>query len=179
MYDIATAKLRLGINDATMDPLVQLALDSALAVAEKYCDRQFAYRADVARFYNFGGDTLFLPRYPIEAVFATNGLPDSIEIHHRLGTIEIGSYVTASDIRVDYSGGYRVFPPDLELAFWGIFDTIYPTLSGATPAAVESVTIPDVGTIRYAKGNNGSTSIDANVLGAYYSVLETYRRLTC
>lgn len=180
MFDLATAKIRLGITGNAQDAQVQLALDTAMAVAERHCDRRFAYSSDVAKFYNFEGDTLFLPRYPLEAVFFTRGLPETIKVHHRLGTVEIGAYFRADEIEVNYSGGYQTLPPDLELALWGVFDVLYPGVAGqGAGGSIESVTIPDVGTIRYSTTAPVVPAVDANVLGAYYSLLDSYRRRTC
>lgn len=178
MFDLATAKARLGASDGSKDAIIQMGLDTALAMAERYCDRRFAYAAETARFYHFQGDTLFLPRYPIEAVISTSGLPD-IKVHHRLGTLELPGFSAVEEAVVSYSGGYQVYPPDLELALWGIFDNVYPALSGAAPAAVDSVTIPDVGTIRYRNDGNSMSIDNANVLGSFSGILETYRRQTC
>ena len=179
MFDLATAKARLGITDTSKDTVVAGALSASLGIAERFCDRRLAFATETANFYNFLGDTLFLPRYPIEAVISSTGLPD-FQVHHRLGILELDSIISAPTVTVSYSGGYRVYPADLELALWGIFDQVYPAVSGsASPQAVESVTIPDVGTVRYSTGSSATPGVDANVLGAYYGILETYRRLTC
>lgn len=179
MFDLATAKARLGITDSSKDALVTSALHAALSIAERFCDRRLAFATETASFYKFQGDTLFLPRYPVEALISTTGLPDHIHVHHRLGIIELDDAISADEVTVSYSGGYRVYPPDLELALWGIFDNVYPAMSSAAPQSIESVSIPDVGMIKFRAGNSGGFGDNANVLGPFASALETYRRLTC
>jgi hypothetical protein len=177
MYDLATAKTRLGITGTTQDAIITAALNAAVAMAERYCDRLLAYSVDSVTFNHFVGDTLFLPRYPIEAIISTTGLPDYLT-HFSLGMLELEASTAIETATIQYSAGYRVYPGDLEMALWGIFDCIYPAMSGSTTSAIDSVTIPDVGTIRYAS-NKGLAGVDANVLGAYNTLLETYRRVTC
>lgn len=178
MFDLATAKARLGITDTSKDTVVAGALSASLGIAERFCDRRLAFATETANFYNFLGDTLFLPRYPIEAVISSTGLPD-FQVHHRLGILELDSIISAPTVTVSYSGGYRVYPADLELALWGIFDQVYPAVTGTTPDDVESVSIPDVGTIKYRASTSALAGVNANVLGTFASILETYRRLTC
>lgn len=178
MFNLATAKTRLGITDNSKDAAVSGALSAALGIAERFCDRLLSFGTETSSFYNFVGDTLFLPRYPIQDVLSTTGILN-YKVHHRLGIIELDAIVSASEITISYSGGYRVYPADLELALWGIFDQVYPAIGGTSADDVESVSIPDVGTIKYRASNSALAGINANVLGTFAGILETYRRLTC
>lgn len=180
-YDLATAKTRLGITGTAQDAMIQSTLDGSVAIAERYCDRRLAYASETVKFYHFEGDTMFLPRYPIEQVVSSTGLPAEVKIHHRLGTLEFHSPTFIEEAEISYAGGYQVYPLDLELALWGIFDTVWPAVNGgATVAAgaIDSITIPDVGTVRYNNSSSSGTG-NANVLGPYSGILDTYRRLTC
>lgn len=184
MFDLETAKKRLGITGNEQDTQLQAALDSSLMVAQRYCDRLFTYGADVIFFYYHEGDTLFLPRYPVEAIIKMRGVPQPyLKVHARTGVIQFANFFTSEEIEIAYSGGYKVLPPDLEMALWGVFDSVWPSMSGGTTVAagvIDSVTIPDVGTIRYNNsGGSSSSANNANVLGPYSGILDYYRRTTC
>jgi hypothetical protein len=188
MFDLATAKIRLGLTTTAQDALVTLTLSTAIAVAERYCDRKFMYAAETVKFYDFHGHMMFLPRYPIVAVLpSSTGIPSTYHVHNRLGAIELHGATYIETASIDYAGGYQVLPADLELALWGVFDTLWPTLSGGgtTVAAgtIESITVSDVGTVRFAansgNANASGGSGDAAIYGPYFSILQTYRRETC
>lgn len=187
MFDLATAKTRLGITGTTQDAAVQAALDVAVALAERYCDRKLAYGVDTVRFYHFSGDTMFLPRYPIVQVFASTGLPDEVKVHHRLGTLEFHAATFIEEAEISYAGGYQVYPPDLEMSLWLMFDGIWPTMSGQGAAAAGGGAIKAIrsngASIEYdtssgASGGFASSGADGLPIGAT-SVLDTYRRTTC
>lgn len=188
MFDLATAKTRLSITDTTQDALLTVGIDTALAVAERFCDRKFGYAAETVKFYHFYGDTLFLPRYPVESIVSVTGLPTNYKVHNRLGMIDLPGAQSIEEATVSYTGGYKVLPPDLELALWSIFDNLWPSIkssgtSSLGSSAVASITVPDVGTIRFdnsgAGAGAGGAGANSNLYGAFFSVLETYRRTTC
>jgi hypothetical protein len=190
MFDLATAKTRLNITGTAQDALLTVGINTALAVAERFCDRKFSYAAETVKFYHFYGDTLFLPRYPIESIVSNTGLPTQYKVHNGLGLIELHAPQSIEEVSISYTGGYKTLPPDLELALWSIFDTLWPSIqSGGTSSlgssAVASITVPDVGTIRYdnsgagAGAGAGGAGANSNLYGAFFSVLETYRRTTC
>jgi hypothetical protein len=183
MFDLETAKKRLGITGSDQDIQVQMALDASLMIAQRYCDRLFTYGADVVYFYYHGGDTLFLPRFPVEAIISARGIPQYLKIHSRMGMIQFAGYFTSEEIEIRYTGGYQVLPPDLEMALWGVFDSVWPSISGTsdpTAGAIDSITIPDVGTIRMNNSSGSASSANnANVLGPFSSILDNYRRVTC
>ena len=64
------AKTRMGIlpADATKDTILQVALDTALALAETYCNRRFMYASETATFHYPYSQSLQLNRYPLEQV---------------------------------------------------------------------------------------------------------------
>ncbi len=187
MFDLATAKTRLNITDTLSDALITTGINTALAVAERFCDRKFSYASETVKFYHFFGDTLFLPRYPVESIVTSTGLPTQYKVHHRLGIIELHSPQEIEEASISYTGGYKVLPDDLELALWGIFDNLWPSVKGGASqvaaGAIDSISIPDVGTIRYNNNaGSGAGSSNANsggVYGTFFSILETYRRVTC
>ena len=190
MIDIATAKTRLGITGTTQDALLQVALDTSMALAERYCDRKFAYAAETVKFMHFAGRTMFLPRYPIEQVLTSTGLPSETKVHHRLGTIEFHGEQFIEDASISYAGGYKVLPDDLELGIWMILDQVWPSVSqtggGSTSVgggAITSISVPDVGTLRFDSGASGSSGGGLGAVGLIPAIsinlLDPYRRRTC
>jgi hypothetical protein len=194
MFDLATAKTRLTITGTAQDALVQAALDAALDTVERYLNRKLMYAAEVASYYYTEGETLFLDRYPVEQVVSisqTSGgaAISKYKLHKSFGTILFPGRVGSDQIDVSYAGGYRVLPADLEMALWSIFDGFWPTISGASGSsvaagAIESITIPDVGTVRYNVSGGASSGAAASgsgspIYGAFYDILRLYRRELC
>ena len=73
-WDLATAKERLGIADASQDAAVTSALAVALAVAETYCDRKFLLEDETEEFLRANGPALTLRRYPLVSLTALQQL---------------------------------------------------------------------------------------------------------
>jgi len=194
MFDLATAKARLGIAvvDTTKDALLSSAISAALSIAENYCDRKFLYAAESQKFNHFHGATMSLIRYPLVNVtsVAKNGAGVSgYKVINSTGQIEFDHHVRHNEVTVQYTGGYTTLPDDLLLALWSIFDVIW----GATPGggsggavggqAINSITIPDVGTIRYessgAAGSSGAGAAGGLIDSVAAAILSFYRREKC
>ena len=189
------AKTRKGIlpADATKDAILQVALDTALALAETYCNRRFMYASETATFHYPYSQSLQLNRYPLEQVVgivpvgqvAIGG--DQYQVILGAGQIKSLGWLSAKQIDVTYAGGYKVLPADLELALWMIFDQVWATLPGGgagTSAAgqgIESITIPDVGTIRFGSGGaSGAAGGASGVLPlSSTTILNLYRLEVC
>lgn len=188
MFDLATAKTRLGIVGAAQDALLSATINAVISIAERYCDRKFLYAAETVKFYDFHGHMLFLPRYPIVSVLpSSTGLPTTNHVHGRLGVIELHgiNYIEAASI--DYVGGYQVLPEDLELALWLMFDALWPSMSGGGAGAAGG------GAVKAIRSNGASIEYDtsggavsglasSNAAGlpvGAMSILDTYRRETC
>jgi hypothetical protein len=184
MWDLATAKARLNITTTTQDAEVQMILDAALAYAEGICDRQFLYAAQQARFYYVQGSTLQVRRYPIDQVMNIS-LDVDHKVHRTAGRFEFPGWLHSQEVTIDFTGGYKVLPADLELALWMVFDSLWADHSGGaggglTAGAVESVTLSQVGTVRFATG--ASAQVDASAMGGIppkaVSILDRYRRVS-
>ena len=207
MFDLASAKGKLGIAvvDTTKDIFISLSLSTAMAIAERYCDRLFGYATETARFLDFYSAKIPLKRYPLESVTSVKSLDNSggtpldttaYRVHHAGGYVELYHARYYRELEVSYTGGYQVLPPDLELALWGIFDVVYAALSappgsgGVTTQAgtIASITVPDVGTVAFAQGA-GATAAQAKVTlagsaaygqyGTFFHLLDPYRSLQC
>lgn len=144
MFDIVTAKARLNITDATQDVAVQAMLDAALSLAERYCNRSFLYKAERVRFYDSHFGSLPLPRYPIESVTKFTGAGNNYHVHKSTGTITLHRdaswWSSGHEVVVEYTGGYKVLPPDLVLALWEIFDNLWGRHTASPTAAAAATT---------------------------------------
>lgn len=190
-FDLATAKLRLGSPATVADAVIQAGLNTALAVAERYCDRTFMYQAETARFYYWTGAALQLPRYPVEQVIKMTGTntTTTYKLHHQAGQLEFPRQVHFEDVSITYAGGYKTLPLDLELALFLIFDNVYQSQqptggAGASvggSGAITSITVPDVGRLSFADPNAGSSSSGGVGLipGTAIDLLAPYRAQPC
>lgn len=156
-YDLATAKIRLGIaaDDTSKDVAIDTCLDMAQALAETYCDRGFSLAAEVQEIHGFDQRTLRTYRYPIATLNSVESVApgasytialDSIVVFAKSGEIILSEYVGGTKVKVDYSGGYDVFPKDLEWALWGIFDAVWYSTPGMGIDAGADTT--DIGPIK-------------------------------
>jgi hypothetical protein len=192
VFDLATAQIRLGTTTGAQDLMIPVVLDTAVAIAEKYLDRGISYATETVKFYNVEGWQLNMPRYPIETVTTVVGLDNlSYKTHLHGGYFDFNTQVWIDEADITYTGGYQTYPGDLELALWLIFDEIWNSTPGAgiavgagtSPQEIESVSIPDVGTIKYAKnassaGSAGNVLTNGFISSAALALLEPYRRMS-
>ena len=203
-FDLKSARVRVGLkeDDTSKDPQLKSAINAALAVAENYCDRYFVWVDDeVARFYYQASKRYSLKRYPIEEVTEirdSDGQFPEYRVHHVLGRIELKQFNYADEIMFTYTAGYRVFPADLELALWGIFDATFASIdkamsgegiSGGNAAGygdISSINIPDVGTVSFASTASSITTsavASKNALwgrfGPFFMLLDAYKDHSC
>lgn len=187
-WDIATAKTKLGIVGTLQDTQLQAAIDVALAVAEKYCDRQFQYAAEVASFYHVKAESIKLYRYPVEQIVSITSVSGGSNIgatdykaHLSSGTILFKGWRNDEQIDVSYAGGYKTLPADLELALWDVFNAIWSSTpgwgaaagTGASTAsgAIKSINVPDVGKIDFDVSGGAAASSSIGGLGGYITPL--------
>ena len=199
-WDLAGAKARLQIADTSKDTLIGSILNAAKSIAENYCDRKFDYAAESATFTHPQGNTLSLPRYPLNSIVSVtrgdNKTPEATSAYHWIagtGQIVFDHYLAAAHkITVSYTGGYNTLPDDLLIALWRIFDTLWADTPGGGATigagavggqAINSITIPDVGTIRYessgASGASASGSAGGLIDNVTAALLSFYRREKC
>lgn len=200
-WDLVGAKARLQIADNSKDALIGSVLNAAKSIAENYCDRKFDYTAEIATFTHPHGNTLSLPRYPLVSIVSVthgdNATPAATSAYHWIaGTGQIvfdHSLSRAHKITVSYAGGYTTLPDDLLIALWRIFDALWADTPGGGAAvgagvvggqAINSITIPDVGTIRYESSGGGAGGAGAGAAGGIIdnvtgALLSFYRREKC
>lgn len=155
MFDVATARIRLDVEGDSQDASIAAALNVSLAVAENYCDRRFAFVREVARFPLNAWPVLMVRRYPIARVYGLTMPPNDtpvdvsgLEIHHEFGQVFLQGCGCAfaggarGSMALDYEGGFKVLPADLEQALWFIFDQVWaanPGMGGDSAAATGGV----------------------------------------
>lgn len=191
---VADARARLNILDASQDAQLQLALDATIAIVETYLDRKLPYAAETAKFYYQRGREVMINRYPLDStvpITASDSQGGSIasgdfKVNNTTGVVMFGGGRASDELTLTYAGGFKVYPPDLLLALWATFDAVWPTVNGggavSTVAAgtIESVSIPDVGTVKFATGANAAAASAGNagaglIPAAYLSILDRYR----
>ena len=193
MFDLASAKTRLGIVGTAQDAAVTASLNAALAIAEQYCDRRFLYKRDTVAFYDARQRALILSRYPIDTVNSITSkqtgaaiASDSYHIHHWNGMVYFHGQPFFDEIQIDYTGGYATLPADLELALWILFDALWPSFSGGGGAsgggAIKAIR-SNGASIEYDTSGGGVAGITSSgatglPVGAM-AILNPYRRETC
>lgn len=191
-FDLETAKNRLNITDASKDDEIQLALDTALSVAENYCDRKFMFETNVVeKFIYKTNESFAVERYPIDKINSSENesgqaVTDNLyEIDADAGLVRFAKGYPNQSFTVNYDGGYKVLPLDIELALWSIFDKIWAmtqssTGGGVVVGGIESVAITGVGSVKYSSGSSGDDAIGSDnslISSMAYSVLKKYVRV--
>ena len=191
-FDLETAKNRLNITDASKDDEIQLALDTALSVAENYCDRKFMFESSVVEDFIFKTNESFaVERYPIDKINSSENesgqaVTDNLyTVDQDAGLIRFAKGYPNQSFTVNYDGGYKVLPLDIELALWSIFDKIWAmtqssTGGGVVVGGIESVAITGVGSVKYSSGSSGDDAIGSDnslISSMAYSVLKKYVRV--
>jgi len=184
-FDLAAAKARLNITGTSQDVQLQGTLDTALAIVETYLDRKLEYATETIRVPYFRGDTIKVRRWPIDSVTAVThgyGSFTAFKVDYADGLILFNHAHAIDELSIEYSGGFTDLPADLLFALWGVFDAVHAASSGgtATVAAgtIESVTIPDVGTVRFASGASAASagaSSGGLIPAQYLALLDRYR----
>jgi hypothetical protein len=178
-------------GDTSKDAALNISAAAVVALAESYCDRKFSYQGELEEFIHKDGHIISLRRYPIEAIKAISG--DNAPKYHldkQNGLIHFDGHLHEHDLKVSYDGGYKdgEWPEDLLMAFWLLFDGVWgdygATGGGGTVKAgeIESVTVQDLGTVRFATGAKAVVSSGAYgdfMTPTVSSILSNYRRESC
>lgn len=169
-WNVDTARKRIGLpdSDTSRDADLQACMDVALALAEKYCDRRFMFKAgEVVLFRDARRADLHVYRWPIKAITSVQASQADgsmwdvpYVVDKDLGVVYLGSgsgvaRAVSRDITVTFDGGFEPLPSDLEWSLWAIFDQLWSTGPGwGQPAEVSA----DTGAVR-------SFSIDGMSIG--------------
>lgn len=189
-WNIATAEEKTGTPAGTQDDLLQMMMDRAVAIAERYCDRGLIYKEETIYYYDIQQRVIQLKRYPLLGLAQTT--PANLPPHHvhKLGgQIIFHNEPFFDQLGIVYYGGYLELPPDLEMALWDIFHVLWetygPNAGGGGPTialgAVKKKTIVGVGSIEYETGGSSASTeksaadLSALMPGATMALLEPYR----
>ena len=197
-FDAMAGRLRVGLvaTDSSQDVLINAALSAALAFAENYCDRDFLYKREtITNAFDREYEGVFVNRYPIGRVYSVSNATTSSSLpasgwsaHNQSGLILIPSYTrrmpsryaALPSVTIDYEGGYKVLPADLEYALWAIFDSVWPTFDpsisgggivGPAIGNVKKRTVVGVGSIEYETGGGASSSSTGRVSADWSAVM--------
>lgn len=164
--DLATAYVRSGITQKTPEnnALLTEVLNISLAALENYLDRKFIFDGQAESFYYTHFQDYPLDRYPVENVSAiyADGRPLNVryKVHRTTGILKLDHHVFERELRIVYTGGYRVVPADLEAALWATFQEFLVMVQGqyaTTTGEIDSVTVQDVGTVRFSNNSSFGT----------------------
>lgn len=190
---IEDLRVRIGLDpaDASRDADITAASNLALSMMANYCDRYFdQVVGDEESFTHLRAETAALKRYPIVEVTAiedqdARAITTTYHLGRYTGTIHFDGHVRFHEMKVTFTGGYAEgeFPDDLLYAYYQIFDQQMEAIdSGTSPSAanISSVTVADVGTVRY-----NADSIPTPEMGGGFlpptarSILDYYKRYQC
>lgn len=187
-FDLTGARARLNIaaGDTSKDSQINMALDAALAIVENYLDRLLLQKQEAVEVIHQHGDTIQLHRFPIKNIVSVTPSRKH-QVHNAAGLIVFDKQHLDRNLKVVYVGGFSRLPADLELALWMVFDDMYALQTGGSGGGgmaageISSISIPDVGTIRYATGGTtaaggaGGGDISDVIPDSALALLEPYR----
>jgi hypothetical protein len=140
-YDIETARVRIGLEstDTSKDAELTAAMDASLNFAEKYCDRFFMLKDEIAEEIHFTDKDVQLHRFPLVSITSINAdnkpVVSNYHMEKTTGRVVFDSSICAHTLLVSYSGGYAKLPGDLELAIWKLFDVAWGSISATATGA--------------------------------------------
>jgi len=186
---VETLRVRVGLDssDASRDDDINYASELSLSLMGNYCDRLFPEEADYEEIFTHKrGMSLSLIRYPITVVTSiidSNGTV--VSAYHtaaKRGIVNLDAYGCFHEVTVIYTGGYVEggFPADLLSAFYGIFDQEFAAIgTSSSSAVISSVTVQDVGTVRFDTGGANDSSGAAYLPTSAAAILDNYKRYKC
>lgn len=188
-WTLQEAKVRYGIDpsDTSKDALLTRMMESAIEVAESYCNRFFLFKDPEEEIFDrFQYKTIQLHRLPISSITELKigesaCAADSYFFEAKTGRIILSSYMSALKTTVKYSGGFRPdnLPFNLEYALYLILDYFYNAsqtgLAGSGDVGdISSITVPDVGTIRFNENASSTASGGPSAFYESYNLLDQF-----
>ena len=184
-------RVRIGLDsdDTSKDAEITVVKDTTFALMGSYCDRQFPLGTDVVeQFTHKVGMSLSLSRYPIVSIKSVIDDQDNeFDLYHSepdTGVIHLDVRCAFHQVFVTFTGGYDEddLPGDLLMAFYAVFDqewAIYEGGAVSSSGEISSVSVVDVGTVRY-NVNSTDTSGEGDFLpDRAKSLLMPYVRQKC
>jgi len=195
VFDLASAKDRLGIVDASKDDAIAATLLATVAAVERYLDRGIAERKAYVEehFYLRGGQCILTSwLYPIDAIIAVaddDNQPIDVEAYDTTtGLVYLKNVSAPARISSAIDGGYNLVdgsaPADLMTALWIVFDALYSSVDGGSGGvglhgSIESISAVGIGTVKYSSGSAASGGTDGGLIPlSAAAILASYRRHT-
>ena len=174
MFDLATAKTRLGITGTAQDAEVQAAINAALEAVEMYLNRKLTYNNDKEIFRDVRAHAVSLRRYPVESI--TTVSQDYFQVDTETGLLYFDGYGVGRAITVEYIGGFKVIPAAIETALWMTLDNFWLVFAGGSVSSggIKTVKAGDL-SITYDNAVGASVG-DSMIPGAAAALLLAYRR---
>ena len=184
-------RVRIGLepDDTSRDAEIDAVKDTSFALMGNYCDRVFLLGTDVVeQFTHAVGMALALKRYPIDTVTSIVDQDDraftDYHIEPDTGVIHLDVRCAFHQAYVTFTGGYDedALPGDLLVAFYAVFDQEWDIYEGGAVSSsgeISSVSVVDVGTIRYDTNASDSTGQGSFLPDRAKSLLENYMRYKC
>ena len=174
MFDLATAKTRLGITGTAQDAEVKAALDATLESIELYLNRKLTYGSDKETFHDARSHALSLRRYPVDSI--TLSSQEYVNFDKDTGLVYFGGYAIGQAVTINYFGGYKVIPAGIEAALWMTLDNFWLVFGGGSVSsgAVKTIKAGDL-SVTYSEKGDASTG-DSMIPSAAEALLFAYRR---
>jgi len=184
-------RVRIGLesDDTSRDAEIEVVKGTSFALMGNYCDRTFPLGIDVVeQFTHKVGLALALKRYPVDTVTSILDQDDKeftdYHIEPDTGIVHLDFRCAFHQVFVTFTGGYDEdeLPADLLMAFYAVFDqewAIYEGGAVSSSGEISSISVVDVGTIRYDT-NAADTSGEGDYLpDRAKSLLMSYMRQKC
>lgn len=169
------------------DPIVTAqavrALTLALTTVESALDRDLEYESGVVETFTHVSSSMNLKSYPVDTIDSLsiegNEIdPTAYQVDPLRGLVLLRC--GGRNVTVTYSGGYQTFPVDLDLATQAVAAYLYPlTLPGGAESLagppLQSITVPDVGTMRFETATAAKTQVFGMLAPQYQAILDGYR----
>jgi len=181
-------RVRAGLpaDNTTKDVELTKAWDISVSLAERYTDRFLSNAARIEVFTHYQGETIQLKAYPEIVITTITGAIGAHHLNDAMGTLYFDRWLAEHEVSISYTGGYTIFPDDLEYAIMVLFDSVWsimenPGGGSSTAGALKSVKAGDI-SIQYDTGGAASVSSEGGLGGSIppmaMGILQTYRRWT-
>lgn len=179
-WDCESARRTLGLLDGNTfsDEAIMRCMAIVVSSCENVLGRGLLQQQVTECFSDHCGEIITPYRYPLLSVdsMTFSNRTARYKVHHRGGWITFVDSVYNDSVGITYTGGFATIPYDLEQAMFEMLQVVWSnansdygvpgqeiTTSDGDPL-VSSVSITDVGTIRY---DNDSVSTSANSSGYF------------
>jgi len=174
--------LSLGLDPENSADMAQVSflMNSAMMIADNYCQRHFAYAVSTEKFVINATKTIQLKRYPItqvESITYVSGVEVADYIlDEETGIVIFNQEAVKTQIEVVYAGGFDPIPPDVLLALQSAVKKLYSNSLGESGQDIRRMQSPDVGMVEYFDHSAYESSFGMPIrFGEMFNLLLPYR----